>query len=157
VAYVIKKLFKRGTKRLCKDLLKSHRDDAEDTGVAHEFERVLIDAGLPASLDEFPIDDEEDEIPTHGMPSQEVRREYDFFPAQTSYDDFGVGPSHLGPSQTWYGDYDFFTHETSYNEFGTDPSQTAADPSQTTADPSFTDMLFNTEVFLILRTLKNLV
>jgi hypothetical protein len=71
VSFIIKKLFKRGTKQICKDLLKSHRDDAEDTGVAYEFERVLIDAGLPANLDEFPIDDD-DEVPTHGMIQHET-------------------------------------------------------------------------------------
>jgi hypothetical protein len=31
VKYIIKELYKRGIKRLCKVLLKSHRDDAVDT------------------------------------------------------------------------------------------------------------------------------
>jgi hypothetical protein len=72
-----------------------------------------VDAGLPENLDEFPIDDEKyeapthDKAPTHDMPqhetSKEVRREYNFFPSQTSYDDLDTGPSTFGPSQPSYG------------------------------------------------------
>jgi hypothetical protein len=50
-AFIIKSLYKWGTKRLCKALLKSQRLDAVDTDTVYEFERVLTDVGLPADVE----------------------------------------------------------------------------------------------------------
>jgi hypothetical protein len=59
-SFVIKRLYKRGTKKLCKILLRSHQLDAIDADQVHEFERVLTDAGLPADIESIPDDDDDD-------------------------------------------------------------------------------------------------
>ena len=76
--WVIKNLYKRGTKGLAKTLLKSHREDALDADTLHEFQRVLLDEGLPEDVDL--LDDNEEagtstdapphysEPPRHSMP-----------------------------------------------------------------------------------------
>jgi hypothetical protein len=60
VKHVIKELYKRGTKRLCKVLLRSHKLDVVDTDILHEFERVLVDAGLSADVETIEDNDDDD-------------------------------------------------------------------------------------------------
>jgi hypothetical protein len=51
VKHVIKELYKRRTKRLCKVLLRSHKLNVVDTDRLHEFESMLVYAGLPADVE----------------------------------------------------------------------------------------------------------
>jgi hypothetical protein len=60
VKHVIKELYKRRTKQLCKVLLRSHKLDVVDTNILHEFERVLVDAGLPADVEVIEDNDDDD-------------------------------------------------------------------------------------------------
>jgi hypothetical protein len=60
VKHVIKELYKYGTKWLCKVLLRSHKLDVVDTDKLHEFERVLVDAGLPADVEAIEDNDDDD-------------------------------------------------------------------------------------------------
>jgi hypothetical protein len=57
--FIIKSLYKRGTKCLCTALLKSQRLDAVDTITIYEFERVLTDVGLPADVESIVDDDDQ--------------------------------------------------------------------------------------------------
>jgi hypothetical protein len=78
VKWVIKNLYKKGSRSLAKTLLKSHRDDAMDADTLHEFERALTDEGLPEDVEL--LDDNEEagtstdapphsfEPPRHSMP-----------------------------------------------------------------------------------------
>ena len=69
--WVIKNLYKRGTKGLVKTLLKSSRDDALDTDTLHEFQRVMIEEGLPEDL-ELLDDNEEAGTSTDAPPRSTV-------------------------------------------------------------------------------------
>ena len=51
--FVIKNLYKRGTRTLAKVLLKSHQQDAIDTDMLHDFERVMIEEGLLANANDL--------------------------------------------------------------------------------------------------------
>jgi hypothetical protein len=59
VKYIIKELYKRETKCLCKVFLKSHRNDAVDTDRLHEFKQMLREAEIPANVDAISSNEEE--------------------------------------------------------------------------------------------------
>jgi hypothetical protein len=70
--FIIKSLYKLGTKRLCKALLKSQRLNVVDTDIVHEFERVLTNAGLPADVESIIDDDDNDDDQTYEVPVEET-------------------------------------------------------------------------------------
>jgi hypothetical protein len=102
VVFIIKSLYKRGTKRLCKALLKSQRLDAVDTDTVHEFERVLTDAGLLADIESIVDDDDSDDDQTYEVPVKETDIAHtqtpQFASSQPSYDDYDT--VHTQPSQS---------------------------------------------------------
>ena len=63
VKYIIKELYKKGTRTIAKTLLKSQRDDALDTDTLHEFERAMTESGLPANVEEL-VDSTYPEVPS---------------------------------------------------------------------------------------------
>jgi len=129
--FVIKQLYKRGTKGLCKMLLKSHQLDAVDCDQVHEFERVLCDAGLPADVESIPEDDDgnneiRDDCPVPRVADQTT---YSFRLSNASYDDFVPDSSQFrgsytnddigaGPSQPTQ-----FGYSETYGDIGAGPSQ----------------------------------
>jgi hypothetical protein len=78
--WICKTLYKGATKGFAKTLLKSHRDDAMDADILHEFQRVLSLEGLPENVDELdgsgpstaggpqPTEGGSFEPPRHSMP-----------------------------------------------------------------------------------------
>jgi hypothetical protein len=58
VKFLLQNLYKKGTRKMCKIMLKSHRDDALDADTLHEFERALLEAGLPPNVEEIPSNED---------------------------------------------------------------------------------------------------